>query len=87
MKASFDGRSPLSSWQTVCGFSADSIFKPEGATIDVPSWHPEPVVEIPKDMPGLLPTTTEEDDDFKSVSTIGSLEEEPLQQPQENETL
>ena len=96
MKASFDGRSPLSSWQTACGFSADSIFKPEGATpfqpegattTNVPSWHPEPVVEIPKDLPDFCPTDTEEDDDSKSVSTIGSLEEEPLQPPQEDETL
>jgi hypothetical protein len=64
----------------------DSVFKPEGATIDVPSWHPEPVAEIPKDMPNLLPTTMEDDDDSKSVSTIGSLEEERLQ-PHKDETL
>jgi hypothetical protein len=41
--------------------------------IDVPSCHPEPVLEIPKGMPDLFPTTTEDDDDFKSVMTIGSL--------------
>ena len=47
---------------------------------------PEPVVEIPKDMSDLFPSTTEDDDDSKSVMTIGSLEEEPLQ-PHEDETL
>jgi hypothetical protein len=76
----------LSSWQSVCGFKADCVFKPEGATVDVPSWHPELVMEMPKDMPDLLPAATEDDDDSKSVSTIGSLEEELLQ-PNEDKTL
>ena len=39
-----------------------------------------------EDMPDLFPAATEEDDDSKSVSTIGSLEEEPLQ-PSKDVTL
>ena len=32
MKASLGGRSPKSKWQSICGFTAQSVAKPEGLT-------------------------------------------------------
>jgi hypothetical protein len=54
--------------------------------IEVPSWPPKPVIEMPKDLPDLLLAATDDDDDSKSVSTIGSIEEDPFQ-PSKDVTL
>ena len=41
VKASFRGRSPESKWQHICGFTTQSVAKPEGANSKVPEWVPE----------------------------------------------
>jgi hypothetical protein len=86
MKSKFGGQSLESPWQSICGFTSNPMPKQEGATVEVPVWSPEPVVELPKDLPDLQAVSTDEDNDSKSVSTIGSIEEEPFQSG-EDETL
>jgi hypothetical protein len=87
MKASFGGQSPKFRWQSIWGFTSDLAMKQEGATNGVPNWAPEPVaVEVPSNLPDLQSADSDVDDDSKSVSMIGCLEDEGFQ-TSENQTL
>jgi hypothetical protein len=77
----FSGRSPISNWQAICGFTSEGPARAGGAKTTPPTeWIPTPA-SIPE-LQGLQELSQSEelgaavDDDDQSTATIGSLEEE-----------
>ena len=65
---------------------SDALTKKKDAA-DGPEWAPEPViVQIPSDLPDMHAADSDVEDDDRSVSTIGSLQEEGFQ-TDEDQTL
>ena len=80
VKRSFGGKSPLSSWQSVCGFTAAGV-KKDKLEGELPA-APTLPREVPMRAQGVEPAPDEEpddDDDDASVMSEGSLQDDPLQ--------
>jgi hypothetical protein len=81
VRASFVGTSPVSHWQSICGFTNEGPPRAEGARITPPTeWIPTqatvPNLEELQDLPDLVERDAVVDDDDQTTNTIGSLKEE-----------